>query len=544
MRRWNGWGDDQYHYHLPAPAHDFLVHLLGPGSMEPDATFESALAAVPPSRLPADPAYSTAAGDRLLHARGQSLPDWIALRSGRIGCFPDGVACPTQEADIPGLLQMAARQKINLIPYGGGTSVAGHINPLPSERPVLSVDLRRLNRLISLDRENHLAVIQAGAAGSEIEAQLKQHGYTLGHYPQSFEYSTLGGWIATRSCGQQSAYYGRIEDLFAGGSLETFNGPMMLPPIPASAAGPDLRQFILGSEGRLGFITRANVRVRPLPETEDFYGLLFHDWEAGLAALHLIAQEKSGISMLRLSDAQETQVTLLLSGQDRLLPWAKRGLGLIGYTKSPCLLVYAVTGSASLAGSAHRRIRSQARRQEGFYTGTLVGRLWRKSRFSSPYLRNTLWEQGFALDTLETALNWSQLLPAAAAIKRSLTSALESMNTPVLVFAHVSSVYPSGASLYLTYIFPRSADPDQMLTRWQAAKHAASQAILEHGGTISHQHGVGLDHAPYLGAEKSPSGIALLQSVLDAFDPYGLLNPGKLLVGRGLGSQAGPPVEG
>lgn len=529
MRRWNGWGDDGYHHPLPGIAEKFLTHALAPIPQQPDAALQDGLALVPASRLPADPGYTIEPLDRLLHARGQSLPDWIALRSGRLGCYPDAVAYPQSTDEVTSLLKMSAQKLITLIPFGGGTSVTGHINPLPDERPILTVDLSKMNRMIDLDENSRLAVFQSGATGPQIESQLKQYGYTLGHYPQSFEYSTIGGWVAARSCGQQSAYYGRIEDLFAGGSLDTFEGRVELPPFPASAAGPDLRHLVLGSEGRLGILTQAALRIRPLPETEGFYAILFHDWESGAAALRLIAQEKAGISMLRLSDSQETQVTLLLSGKERLVAWAQRAVSVLGYANSPSLLVFAVTGPSSTARAAHRRIRAEARRCGGLYTGSQVGNMWRKSRFTTPYLRNTLWEHGFALDTIETAATWSHLLSAAEAIKLSISRALDAINIPSLVFAHISSVYSSGASIYVTYIFPHAADPGENLARWQVAKSAASQAIRAAGGTISHQHGVGLDHARYLTGEKSPPGISMLHSVLRSLDPQGLLNPGKLL---------------
>ncbi len=217
-----------------------------------------------------------------------------------------------------------------VIPYGGGTSVVGHINPIATGAPVLSIDLGHFNHLVDLDETSHLATFGAGVRGPEVERQLNQQGYTLGHFPQSFELSTLGGWVATRSSGQQSYYYGRIEDLFAGGHVETPRGPIDLPPLPASAAGPDLRQVFLGSEGRLGIITRVTVRVQPLPEFEAFYGVFFPEWEAGVEAVRQIAQEGVGLSMMRLSNACETETTLALSGKDALVRWASRGLRLLG----------------------------------------------------------------------------------------------------------------------------------------------------------------------------------------------------------------------
>ena len=327
QRRWNGWGNPATSYPFHPSAQRYLVDRLGASQPFPEVSFEQALKAVPASRLPAHPLVQTGAVERLLHARGQSLPDWVALRYGQIELFPDGVAYPASDEDIQALLAIRKDCQAQVIPYGGGTSVVGQINPSRGQAPVLTVDLSRLNRLEDLDLESRLATFGAGTPGPELERQLREHGLTLGHFPQSFELSTLGGWVASRSCGQQSYHYGRIEDLFAGGHMETPSGALDFPALPGSAAGPDLRQFVLGSEGRLGILTRASVRVRPLPEVEAFYGIFFHTWEDGAQAMKQIAQEHVPVSMARLSNAQETMTTLELAGKDQLVAWAKRGLG-------------------------------------------------------------------------------------------------------------------------------------------------------------------------------------------------------------------------
>jgi alkyldihydroxyacetonephosphate synthase len=529
MRRWNGWGEESRQYPLPASAIRFLVAVLGEGDPKPDATWEQVLGHVPTSRLPTIPLFTTAPGDRLLHARGQSLPDWIALRSGELEIFPDGVAYPRDARQVREIMEFARQYSIRLIPYGGGTSVVGHITPLAGPDPLLTLDLSKIDTFYGLDVSSCLATFGAGVKGPILEKALNSVGYTLGHFPQSFELSTLGGWVATRSSGQQSDYYGRIEDLFAGGHLETFHGPLDLPPFPASAAGPDLRQIVLGSEGRLGVITSAIVRVRRLPEFETFHGIFFRDWENGIAALRTLAQEGLALSMLRLSDAQETETTLELSGKDELVNWARHGLGMIGYGEGRCLLVMGITGTRRAANQALNRAMQVLRDFGGLPTGTTIGKLWNQSRFFTPFLRNTLWERGYALDTLETAFPWSTLLPAADSIRQALQQGIEVFGERSLIFAHLSHAYPSGASLYITYLFRRGHDPAMTLQRWRRMKTAASQAILAYGGTISHQHGVGVDHAPYLAAEKGEPGMRLLSAAVHSLDPDGLLNPGKLL---------------
>ncbi|MDX1612747.1 MAG: FAD-binding oxidoreductase [Candidatus Promineifilaceae bacterium] len=537
MRRWNGWGDETVTYPLPAGAADYLSQRLGSGQLRPDAMLDEVVATVPASRLPAHPLIDDDPLARLRHARGQSLPDWVALRSGRIGAFPDGVAWPESDDAVRTLLDYAAEVGAHLIPYGGGTSVVGHINPLPDAAPVLTVDMSRIDQVLRLDPTSYLAEIGAGASGLHLEQQLRTRGFTLGHYPQSFEYATLGGWIATRSSGQQSYYYGRIEDLLAGVHVETPLGPLDLPPLPASAAGPDLRQLVLGSEGRLGLITRAVMRVRPLPQAEEFRAAFFKHWSDGVAAARQMTQAGVAVSMLRLSDAQETETTLVLSGKERLVRWADRGLRLLRYGDGRCLLIYGLTGARQSLGSAGRQVRSFVRSHGGLPVGGMIGSQWQKSRFRSPYLRNTLWEQGYAIDTLETALPWSDIEATAEAIKDALNRALNQEGEEVLAFAHLSHVYRDGASIYVTYLFRRAGDPDQTLLRWQRLKEAASRTIVAAGGTISHQHGVGLDHTPYLAAEKGRIGLAWLRATRQAADPQGLLNPGKLLPEREAGQE-------
>jgi alkyldihydroxyacetonephosphate synthase len=455
------------------------------------------------------------------------LPDWVALRSGRIPVFPDGVAYPGTEADVVDVLAYARQNGACVIPYGGGTSVVGHINPLKSDAPVVSVDMSAMNHLLSLDAISRVAVFETGVTGPALEAQLAEHGYTLGHFPQSHEYSTLGGWIAARSSGQQSYYYGRIESLFAGGRLETPLGRLDLPHFPASAAGPDVKEMVLGSEGRIGIITRAEVRVRPRPQAEQFHGVFFPTWEQGMTAVRAIAQDGIPVSMLRLSNPLETETTLVLSGKSWIGP-ADKGLRLIGFGEQRCLLVFGVTGSAAHVRRARGGATAVCRKYGGFFVGSLVGRTWQKSRFLSPYLRNTLWDQGLAVDTLETALPWKNVEAAAGDISASIQEAMQAQGEKVLVITHLSHVYRDGASIYTTFLFRRTPDPEQLLERWHAMKQAASLTIQRDGGTISHQHGIGEDHAPYLLAEKGILGMQAIRNVCATFDPEGMMNPGKL----------------
>jgi alkyldihydroxyacetonephosphate synthase len=529
MRRWNGWGDDSVAYPLPTSAAEKLKSWLGPGVPPQDAKLADVLDSVPPTRLPPHPLVDAAPLVRLQHACGQSLPDWISLRSGSIPAFPDGVAFPMTEQDVRSLIQFAQQAGIQLIPYGGGTSVVGHINPEQGDTPVMTIDLGRMNRLMRFDEKSLLATFGAGVCGPDLEAQLRARGCTLGHFPQSFEYSTLGGWVASRSSGQQSLRYGRIEKLFAGGHLETPAGILELPSFPASAAGPDLRQLVLGSEGRLGILTQATVRASRLPEREEFHAIFFPGFANGQEAVRQILQVGLPLSMLRLSTAVETQTSLALAGHEKVIGALDRLLSLRRLGDQKCMLLLGFSGTEGMVRAMRGEALGLAGRQSGVHVGRTFGNQWVKSRFRTPYLRNTLWEMGYAVDTLETALDWLAVPLAIEAIETALHTALAESGEKVHVFTHLSHNYPSGSSVYTTYIFRLAPDPQENLRRWTLLKTSASQAVVSSGGTISHQHGVGIDHAAYLPSEKGPLGMAVLRDVLQRFDPSGMMNPGKLL---------------
>ncbi|MBI5543931.1 MAG: FAD-binding oxidoreductase, partial [Deltaproteobacteria bacterium] len=394
---------------------------------------------------------------------------------------------------------------------------------------VLTIDLGAIDALLSLDEGSQLATFGAGVRGPVLEALLNERGYTLGHFPQSFEHSTLGGWVATRSSGQQSIRYGRIEQLFAGGRLESPAGTLEMPPFPASAAGPDLRELVLGSEGRMGVLTEATVRVVPKPEEEAFHAVFFPGWEEGVEATRRIAQAGLPLAMLRLSTAEETATNLAMAGHRRLLAALEKGLAVMGAGAGKCMLVVGFAGRPALVQAARKEALGLARQERGVHVGRTFGKQWHKNRFRSPYLRNTLWERGYAVDTFETALTWTKVPGYVAAVTAAIRDGLAPEGERVHVFTHLSHLYPSGSSAYTTYLFRLPKDPEVSLARWRRLKEAASKTIVERGGTISHQHGVGVDHLPYLEAEKGRLGMQALQQTFRLFDPAGVMNPGKLI---------------
>ena len=530
MRRWNGWGDDATSMSLGPAALAMMAARLGPARPAPDATRESMLAQVPPSRLPAHALIHTDASARLGMALGESYGDWIRKRFGAVPPVPDGVAFVESSEQVRELLDLAHAQNWIVIPFAGGTSVSGHLDCPLGERPVLSINLSRMNRLLHLEPSSQLATFGAGTPGPLVEAQLRAQGYTLGHFPQSFEYSTVGGWVVTRSSGQQSLRYGRIEQLFAGGRLEAPVGTLSLPTLPAASAGPDLRELVLGSEGRLGVLTEATLRVSPLPEHESFHALFFPRWDAAEAAVRELVQRRLPLSMLRLSNGIETETNLTLAGHERVVGLLQRYLGWRGCSEDKCMLMLGVTADRRTARHALAQARALLARHGGVYIGTAMGSKWAANRFKGPYLRNTLWDQGYSVDTIETAVDWPQVKKLMLAMEQTARDVFARYGEPVHAFTHLSHVYPQGSSIYSQFVWATAAGGfGPNLQRWRQLKAAVADTIAAHGGTVSHQHGVGRDHAAHLQDEKGALGMSTLAELCRHFDPKKIMNPGKLL---------------
>jgi len=533
MRLWNGWGKENSELlmELNSGLRNLLQALVGPATPLPEATLAEVIATVPPSRAPDHPLINSDPEIRVRHARGQSLPDWLAMHSGDVGQFPDAVAVPETSAQVRELLCYARDNNIDVIPYGGGTSVVGHINPQASSRPVLTIDMGAMNKLLHIDHQSHLATFGAGTAGPEVEAQLQKQGYTLGHFPQSWELSTIGGWVASRSSGQQSLHYGRIEKLFAGGAIETLAGTLEIPTIPSSSAGPDIREMILGSEGRLGIITEVVVRITPLPEQELFQVVFFPSWNVGLQAARELIQQRVAMSMVRLSNPLETTSLLYMgAGEDTSgvvaleTALAEKGVG-----AGKVMMTFAVTGSARHCATALEMALEHCAALGGVADQAGLGDQWAHGRFRAPYLRDPLGRAGYAADTMETAVDWSKLPEAVDNIESAIRNGLADEGEQVHAYTHLSHVYGQGSSIYTTYLFRLGDNYQQATQRWHKLKAAGARQTVASGGTISHQHGVGLDHRDYLSAEKGPLGLAAINSLCQLFDPKGQMNPGKLL---------------
>ena len=441
----------------------------------------------------------------------------------------NAVVFPAQEEQILTVLQLAAEKGWVIVPFGGGTSVVGGVEPLSNARPALSLDLQRMKRILRIDHTSNTARIEAGIQGPELEAQLNADGYTLGHFPQSFEFSTLGGWIATRSAGQNSAKYGKIEHMVVSLRMVALDGVLDFPVVPADGTGPSLLHCLIGSEGTLGVITQAVVRLHSIPQYRAFAACLFPYFSEGMVSVRNILQTDLLPAILRLSDPDETAMALLLSRYPQ--PSLKDRLGR-GYVrcrgldpKHSALLILIFEGPRSLVYAARR----EARRflKSGLLMGGRPARMWMKSRFQLPYLRDALLDRSVMVDTLETAAPWESLPGLYASVKKAISESILKTAPAALVLIHLSHAYMDGASLYFTFLARQQAGRE--LEQWQAVKEAATRAILLHGGALSHHHGIGSMHKPWMHTYLKPEGLTLLQHLKKKLDPKNIMNPGKLI---------------
>ena len=538
--KWWGWGDPAQRPELPAPAAEFLRREIGLAEQRrPPVGLEDVR--LPEPRLPArarerleDRLGADAVRQdrpaRVLHAAGKSYPDLVRQRAGLCDQAPDAVVLPASHQQVRTVLDVCAEAGVAVVPFGGGTSVVGGVQPLRGPfDAVVSLDLARLDGLEAIDERSLTAVFGPGLRGPEAEALLARRGLTLGHFPQSWEYASLGGYVATRSAGQASTGYGRIDELVLGVRCAAPAGDLGLAPRPASAAGPDLRQLVVGSEGTLGVITEAALKVRPRPEERRFEGWFFRSFGEGVEALRRLEQLHASPDVARVSDEEETRIGLAFAGPGGLKGLlGRRYLAARGYGDG-CLMIAGWEGTPEDVGRRRARGAALLRAAGGLALGRSPGAAWERTRFSTPYLRDDLLERGVAVETLETAAQWSDLLGLHAAVGGALRESLAARGTPPLVACHVSHVYPSGGSLYFTWMARQEADT--ALEQWRAAKRAATDAIVANRGTLTHHHAVGVDHAEWLPAEVGETGIAALRALKSELDPAGIMNPGKLLPG-------------
>jgi alkyldihydroxyacetonephosphate synthase len=536
--RWWGWGDPNHTAGLPAHALEFLRETVGISERpRPPVALGQVRLATPALAEETVGALRAIVGEegvrddqaeRVAHAAGKGYQDLVRLREGAPEGAPDAVLYPSGHEEVRGVLEQCERASVAVVPFGGGTSVVGGVAPLRGEQgAVVALDMRQMGRVLDLDRESLTVTVQAGMRAPALERHLAARGLTLGHYPQSYEYVSLGGCAATRSAGQASTGYGSIEKMILGLRFAAPAGDIELPAIPASAAGPGLRQLLVGSEGALGVIDELSLRVREAPAERVYEGAFFEDFGAGVEGLRLLAQAHAAPDVARLSDEQETTMSLALAGSGGVKGRLGRVyLGLRGY-RGGCLAILGFEGAEKEVGPRRRRALEIVRQSGGLAVGRSPGEAWRKARFSAPYLRDELLTQGVMVETLETATQWSNVRRLHRQVGRTIAGELEAQGTPGLVMCHVSHLYETGASLYFTFIARQREGSE--IEQWRTVKHAASEAIVSGGGTITHHHAIGRDHASWMRDEVGSEGVAALRALKSELDPNGIMNPGKLL---------------
>jgi alkyldihydroxyacetonephosphate synthase len=542
--KWWGWGDEGVSFmHEDKPAlgpfimRELDVDVRRPaerpvafdGLQIPEPSISPELTQAIAGEVSTDPL------DRVVHARGKSLRDLVKHRQGELGRLPDVVVRPADEEQVAATMRAAIDNDAVLIPFGGGTSISGSLEAPPDEqRTVISLDLSKLRRVLAIDAPSGLARVQPGAYGPDVERQLNAQGWTLGHFPDSFTHSTLGGWIATRSSGMQSDRYGDIADLTRALRVVTPAGLLVTRPVPSTSTGPSVREMVLGSEGRLGVITEATVHIRRLPERRVILGYLFPTWADGLAAMQDIAASEASPSVTRVSDDKETAFSFATQKDPTPLDRLKSA-ALKTYLKrhrhfdleAMALAFIGYEGPTRHVAAQRKLTEEIVKRHGGLGIGASPGELYDQKKFDTPYIRDFLLDRGTLADVSETSAPWSRLTTVYDAVMAAAHGAFDELSVKGYIMCHLSHSYHAGACLYFTFAFPPS-DPDG-LAQYDVVKSAIQQAFIDSGATLSHHHGVGTEHSRWLEEDISAPGVAMLQALFSGVDPGANMNPGKIV---------------
>jgi alkyldihydroxyacetonephosphate synthase len=547
MMTFTGWGD-------PAKATDtsrlpklwpFIHRVLGIGPERIRPVADPAHIALPPSR--ATEALLTALreavgaahvatdrSNRILHAYGKSYRDLLRAQRGEVERAPDAIVFPGTHAEVERLMAVARAHGAKLIPFGGGTNIVGAVEASPATAaPVVTVSLRRMNRLLALDEVSNVATLEAGALGPELEAALSARGFTLGHFPDSFEFSTLGGWLATRSAGMQSDARGKIEDMVVALKLVTPAGTLTTPAVPKAAAGPDLNQVAVGSEGAFGIITEAVMRVYRL-QPRAYRGVLMPDFKSGVEFMRHCCAAGIAPSTMRLSNAQETEFGMCLKPPSggvhhlltRAIGWYLRNVRGFQLDQA-CLLILGWEGPPDEIARRRSAALRLAHSLNGFDAGQGAGDTWFARKYDYPYLRDLVMTHGGMVDVTETTVLWKDVLPVYEKLHAALSAELRRGEFPGYVGCHLSHAYPTGICIYFTFATARDeADP---LGQYLRAKRLAMDLLIGSGAALSHHHAIGYEHLPWLARYAGATGLHMLRGLKATLDPDNLCNPGKLV---------------
>jgi alkyldihydroxyacetonephosphate synthase len=479
--------------------------------------------------------FSSERYERVSHALGKAYRDVVRGFRGEFGSPPDLVAFPRDESEIEVVLSWAEAEGAAVIPFGGGTSVVGGVEPRLGERPVVTMDLRRLDRVLEVDPESLAARIEAGATGPRLEEQLREHGLTLRHFPQSFEYATLGGWIATRAGGHFATLETHIDDLVESVRAITPRGTWESRRLPGSGAGPSPDRLLIGSEGILGVIAEAWVRVRPRPEFKLSRGVEFDDFLAAAGAVREIAQSGLHPSNCRLLDASEAELTGAGDGGSNLviLGFESAHHPVDAWMDVALEIAQSHGGTPNSPPTGQKRDHASRNRPTGDEDENPVG-AWRGAFLLAPYLRDTFVACGVLSETFETAITWDRFEQFHAEVMAAARKAVaEVSGTPAegsgapRISCRFTHVYPDGVAPYFTVLAPavRGGEVEQ----WDEIKAAVSETLIEGGGTITHHHAVGRDHRPWYDRQRPAPFAAAVRAAKAELDPAAILNPGVLI---------------
>jgi len=551
--KWWGWGQEGIAFsHEDKPAlRDFIQAALAvdvaqrgrppigfdeldvPPAHVPDGLRAALVEAVGAEHVSSDDA------DRVVHMRGKSLRDLVRTRRGDLGRVPDVVVRPADEDQVAAVLEAVLAADAVLIPFGGGTNISGSLDaPVDEDRPVVSLDVTRMDRVLEIDAASRIARVQAGVYGPDLERQLAAQGWTAGHFPDSFTHSTLGGWIATRSSGMQSDKYGDIADLTRAVRVVTPQGVLATRPVPSTSTGPSVREMVLGSEGRLGVITEATIHVHRVPERRLILGYLFPDWPRALGAMRALAESEASPSVTRVSDAPESAFSFATRKRPTPLDRVKSAaLGQILKRKGidadqMCLSFIGFEGSEAYVKRERKLVAEVIKPFGGFCIGASPGELYDRKKFDTPYIRDFLLDRGALADVSETSAPWSRLGELYDATMAAARAQFAQLGISGWIMCHLSHSYHAGACLYFTFAIKPSGRRDE-LEEYDAVKGAIQGSFIDHGATLSHHHAVGTEHAQWLAQDISPAGVALLRGLFAAADPGANLNPGKIVSSEG-----------
>ncbi len=470
--------------------------------------------------------------DRVIHAYGKGFRDLFRLRRGFAEGAPDLVVYPESENDVLVTLRAAAQHGVKVIPFGGGSNIAGCLERMENQRMCVSLDMLRMRRVLAVDAESFTARVEAGVFGPDLEGQLCAHGMTLGHFPDSYLHSTLGGWIATRSAGMQSDKYGKIEDMVVALRMVTPEGVLVTRAVPKSSNGIDVNHLCIGSEGTLGVITEATMRVHPRPESRIVPAYLFPEFEGGLQAMRECVRRDCFPSMVRLNDPDKTALSIAFKPASSRLSQAVSKV-FKGYLRAKgfdlpraCLMLTAFEGSNANVSRQLRQVNAIYRKFGGVSLGSGSGKSFEATKYDFPHIRDYLLERDVTTDVSESSTVWSNILPLYQATMQAIRAEVLETGVPPWAGCHISHTYRSGASLYFTFGFKQQQGSE--MEQYLKVKRVVQQSFIDYGATLSHHHAVGTEHLPWLAADISLLGVKAVAGIKHALDPGNIMNPGRL----------------